>query len=121
MVAVGVVVAVIGIGSLWVYNGDGFIVVEVATIWVRFRWLLGLWVFGSDLGGVWIKFGGVWVAFWVAIVWLSFGGRCCVCLLERETKRRRGVRDGRLEREIELFMLFVSIVYIILMSCKNKN
>ena len=29
----GVVVAVIGIGSLWVYNGDGFIVVEVATIW----------------------------------------------------------------------------------------
>ena len=98
----GVVVVVIGMGSLWVYNGDGFIVVEVATVWVRFRWQLGLWAFGLDLGGS---------------VWLSFGGRCCGCLLDRVTKRKREMRDGRLERETELFILFVSIVYIIRMSC----
>ena len=46
----GVVMVVVGMGSLWVYSGDGFIVVEVATVWVRFKWHLG----------------GDWVAFWVA-------------------------------------------------------
>ena len=43
-------VVVVGMGSLWVYSGDGFTAVEVATVWVRFRWHLG----------------GDWVAFWVA-------------------------------------------------------
>ena len=44
------VVVVVGMGPLWVYSGDGFIAVEVATVWVKFRWHLG----------------GDWVAFWVA-------------------------------------------------------
>ena len=43
-------VVVVGMGPLWVYSGDGFTAVEVATVWVRFRWHLG----------------GDWVAFWVA-------------------------------------------------------
>ena len=41
---------------------DGFIVVEVATVWVGLRWHLGLWAFGSNFDGVWIRFNGIWVA-----------------------------------------------------------
>lgn len=56
--------------------------------------------FGSELGGVWVRFGGfVCVSvvgsgnfFWSNSggdrrVWLSFGGWCCVGLLERGTER----------------------------------
>ena len=41
-------------------------------------------------------------------MWLSFGGSCCVGLLERD--RKRGKRDGRVEKEIEFFILFIGIV-----------
>ena len=37
-------------------------------------------------------------------------------LLERETTRLRGKRDGSEERETEFFILFDGVVYIILMS-----
>ena len=62
--------------------------------------------FGSDLGGVWVRFGGsVCVSvvgggniFWSNFggdrrVWLSFGGWCCVGLPQRE--RDRKMRKGR--------------------------
>ena len=38
----------------------------------------------------------------------------------RERQKSRGKRDGRVEKEIEFFILFIGIAYIILMSCMKK-
>ena len=80
-------------GSLWVYSGDGFIVMEVAIVWVRFRWHLGLWAFGLDFGGVWIIFGGIWVAIGWCFWWLNVAEFwwkvLCVFARERDKKVKR--------------------------------
>ena len=91
-------------------GGDGFVVVEVAMVWVRF----GVYGHLGRIWVVWIRFGGVWVA--------EFWWRCCVDLLERETERQRGKRNGKVERETEFFILLVvGMVYIILISCMRKQ
>ena len=79
-------------GSLWVYSGDGFIVMEVAIVWVRFRWHLGLWAFGLDFSGVCIIFVGIWVVIgWlnVAEFWWKV---LCVFARERDKKVKRNER-----------------------------
>ena len=43
---------------------------------------------------------------------------------ERETKRKRGKKDGREERETKFFIFCDCVIYIILfywVVCKNKN
>ena len=91
-------------------GGDGFVVVEVAMVWVRF----GVYGHLGRIWVVWIRFGGVWVA--------EFWWRCCVDLLERDTERQRGKRNGKVERETEFFILLVvGMVYIILISCMKKQ
>ena len=67
----GVAVVVVRKDSLWVYSGDG---VHCGGGGYSLGWIQV--AFGWRLGGV---LGG--------LVWLSFGGRFCVCLLGRETKR----------------------------------
>ena len=87
-----VAMVVVGMGSLWVYSGDGFIVMEVAIVWVRFRWHLGLWAFGLDFSGVCIIFVGIWVVIgWlnVAEFWWKV---LCVFARERDKKVKRNER-----------------------------
>ena len=97
-------------GSLLVYSGDGFIVMEVAIVWVRFRWHLGLWAFGLDFGGVWIIFGGIWVAIGWCFWWLNVAEFwwkvLCVFARERDKKVKRNERWKSRERN-RIFLYYL--------------
>ena len=87
---------------------------QLFRVWVGFG--CDCLQFGSELDGVWVRFGGSMCVsvvgggnfFWSNFggdrrVWLSVGGWCCVGWLERGTERQRGKGDEKEKRELKLF------------------
>ena len=118
-----------GVGLLWwwwgwVHCGFTKVATDLGGDWSEFR---SVWVVCGSVGvlvvvrifsdGSW--FGGWW---WHTFLWVilmvtelvfvpEFGGRCCLCLPERETKKLRGKRDGRGVRELMVFSVFKNWVW----------